>query len=45
MDKGAKTNAQRRRKDDLELELSILNKNVSSLKQKLRDMNAINQEY
>ncbi len=45
VDKGAKTNAQRRRKDDLELELSILGKNISTLKQKLRDMNALHQEY
>lgn len=45
VDKGAKTNAQRRRKDDLELELSILSKNISTLKQKLRDMNVLHQEY
>lgn len=41
MDKGARTGAQRKRKNDIELELSILNKNISTLRQKLRDMNAL----
>lgn len=37
----AKTIAQRRRKGDLEREISILDKNISSLKKKLRDMQAL----
>ena len=34
----AKTIAQRRRKEDLERELDILNKNIYSLKTKLKDL-------
>lgn len=37
----AKTIAQRRRKADLEREMKILDKNISSLKKKLRDMQAL----
>lgn len=37
----AKTIAQRRRKGDLEREIKILDKNISSLKGKLRDMQAL----
>ena len=36
-----KTIAQRRRKEELERELQILGKNISSLKQKLREMDAL----
>lgn len=37
----AKTIAQRRRKGDLEREIKIINKNISSLKKKLRDLQAL----
>jgi predicted nucleic acid-binding Zn-ribbon protein len=37
----AKTIAQRRRKGDLEREIKILDKNISSLKKKLRDMQVL----
>ncbi len=37
----AKTIAQRRRKEDLDREISILNKNISSLKHKLRELEAL----
>jgi len=36
----AKTIAQRRRRDDLEREISILNKNISSLKNKLKELDS-----
>ena len=36
-----KTIAQKRRKEELDRELSILNKNIASLKTKLRDMDAL----
>jgi predicted nucleic acid-binding Zn-ribbon protein len=36
-----KTIAQKRRREDLERELSILNKNIASLKTKLRELDAI----
>ena len=37
----AKTIAQKRRREELERELSILNKNIASLKTKLRDFGAL----
>jgi predicted nucleic acid-binding Zn-ribbon protein len=37
----AKTIAQKRRRADLEREMKILDKNISSLKKKLRDMQAL----
>lgn len=37
----AKTIAQKRRREDLERELQILNKNIGNLKNKLRDMDAL----
>ena len=37
----AKTIAQRRRRGDLEREIKILDKNISSLKKKLRDMEVL----
>jgi predicted nucleic acid-binding Zn-ribbon protein len=36
-----KTIAQKRRREELERELSILNKNIASLKTKLRDLDAL----
>lgn len=36
----AKTIAQKRRRGDLEREIKIIDKNISSLKKKLRDMQA-----
>ena len=36
-----KTIIQKRRKEDLERELGILNKNIASLKTKLRELDAI----
>ena len=37
----AKTIAQKRRREDLEREISILNKNIGNLKTKLRDLDAL----
>lgn len=37
----AKTIAQKRRREDLERELSILGKNIASLKTKLKDLDAL----
>ena len=37
----AKTIAQRKRREELEREINILNRNISSLKSKLRDMGAL----
>ena len=37
----AKTIAQRRRKEDLDREIKIVNKNISNLKNKLREMDAL----
>jgi hypothetical protein len=38
---GHRTLAQRRRREELERELAIVGKNVSSLRNKLRDMDAL----
>lgn len=37
----AKTIAQRRRKEELDREIKIVNKNISNLKNKLREMDAL----
>ena len=37
----AKTMAQRRRKEELDREIKIVNKNISNLKNKLREMDAL----
>jgi hypothetical protein len=39
-----KTMAQRRRKEDLDMEVGILNSNINSLKTKLRDLNVLHKE-
>ena len=38
---GAKTIAQRRRKEELEREIQIANKSISGLKNKLRELDAL----
>lgn len=41
----AKTIAQRRRREFLEQELKVVNKNISTMKQKLRDMGELQTSY